>query len=252
MSYTAPTVRKYLGTFFHLGRCPRLKMEIQRMIQMEYRMRELLFMIILVLAAHNLFSEETVKDSTEYDPLSKHNSLYYSYANNLHSSNRISIGGAVPISSHYLINTDFIHVTWENEDKFNRMRRSTSLFSLLDIGSSIAISLIFPDLEKYFLTPIFLTNSTHNFYLLGNPDYTYDDQKDLFNLALFVKNSTDVYFFRKNNWLEVCPGAGVKLFVYGAAVDLGYERRHQFLEHERPKYMDGFYFNITMHIPYLE
>jgi len=215
-------------------------------------MRKILFIIILALLILSLFSEATVKDSTDYDPLSKHNSLYLSYANNLHSSNRIAFGGAIPITSHYLINTDIIHVTWENQDKYNKDKRSTSLFTLADMGATLAVATMFPDLKKYFLAPIFITNSSHNFYILGNPDYTYNDQKNLHNLALFVKNSTDVYFFRKNNWLEVCPGAGVKLFIYGYAVDIGYERRHQFLEHHRPKYIDGFYFNITNHIPYLE
>lgn len=67
-------------------------------------------------------------------------------------------------------------------------------------------------------------------------------------MAFFLKNSTNLYIFRKNKWFEVAPGAGIKLYYKNLAIDFGLERKFQMVEKRKPGYEDGFFFSLTGYI----
>jgi len=201
---------------------------------------------------YKLSAEQAISDSVNIDPLSMHNAMITRYSNDFHSINKISMGYALPFSKSIITEFDFIQFAWINKDPFNRDKRNVSVFPILDIGVFASLVYLSPDFNKFWLLPIVYTNSSHNFFLNGNPDYTFKKEKIGFNAALFVKNNTSIYVFRKNNWFEVAPGVGVKLYYRHFALDFGYERRYQFVEHRKHHIQDGFFFSITGYISHLE
>jgi hypothetical protein len=214
-------------------------------------MRILIFFILLVIILYELSAEQAISDSLDIDPLWIHNALIFKHSNDFHSTNKTSIGVAYPVSKNYLIDFDLFQFAWINKDPFNEFERNVSVFPIFDIGIFLSTVYLIPNFDNFWILPAVYTNSSHNFFLKGNPDYTFGNEKVGFNIALFAKNNTSFYVFRKNNWFEVAPGAGVKLYYRNFAIDLGYERRYQFVENERLKSKHGFFFSITGYVSHL-
>ncbi len=213
-----------------------------------------LVFIVIIIGVNTLLAQNVIPNSVKVDSLTKYNALILKYSNDFHSANRIGIGGAVPYSNFFEIESDFISVSWVNKDNANKNKKNVSVFTIIDMGLVMCTDYLLPEKirAKNFLFPVFLTNSSHNFFLRGNPDYTYYNEKVGFNIAMFVKNNTNLYLFRENKWFEVVPGFGIKLYYNYLAVDIGYERKYQIIQHEQPYSVDGFFFSITGYITQFE
>lgn len=185
-----------------------------------------------------------------HDPLSRYNAMLLKYTNNLHSDNRIGFGVNVPLSHFYIIETDFINLSWVNRDPFNHDKSNYSIFPAIDIALIYAMSAALPqdNQQNLYLLPLFFTNAYHNFYLLRNPDYEKRDQRTGFNLALFVKNSTNYFPFRTHTWLQTAPGAGIKLYYNSMALDFGVQRKWRFAKDVGRSHEDELFFGITGYI----
>ncbi len=178
-----------------------------------------------------LFGIETFSDSLDYNSLENNFSILNKYEYHFKTEYKIGIGYTFPISSHYLVEVKPIRVSWINKDKYNKDRDNYSIFFAIDFANSYIFSKIFPDIN-YFLQPFYFTNSYHNFFLNGNPDFYKVQPKSIPNLAIFLKNDTEYYVFKKNKWLEIAPGAGIKLCFYNFGAELGYEKKKiNFIEH---------------------
>lgn len=209
------------------------------------------FIMLVFISFYKLSGEQAISDSLDINPLSSHNAFLLKYNNNFHSTNRISSGTALAFSRNILTEIDILQYVWINKDPFNKNKRNVSIFPVFDLGIGSLISFLNPCSDLW-LFPVMITNSSHNLFLNGNPDYTSGKEKVGFNSAFFIKNNTSLYVFWKNNWLDVAPGVGVKLYYRRFALDFGYERRYQFVEHKKPHIEDGFFFSITGYISHLE
>ena len=212
-----------------------------------------LVLIIFCVGFSTLFAQNVNQDSLYVDSLSKYNAVIWKYNNDFHSANRIGFGISIPYTSFYEIESDFLSISFLNKDNNNNRKFNVSIYPILEFGIiSLGIITLPESIKEKLLPPFYLSNSSHNFYLRGNPDYTYNNEKVGFNIALFVKNNTNLYVFRKNNWFEVAPGFGIKLYYKYFAVDIGYERKYQIFQHERPYSEDGFFYSITGYITEFE
>ena len=183
-------------------------------------------------------------------PLSRYNAMIIKYTSNLHVDNRLGLGVDIPVSPWYIIETDFINLSWTNSDPFNKNRRSFSIFPVVDLSMIYLMSAALPrdKQETLWLLPLFFTNSSHNLFFLGNPDYQYNHEKIGFNVAAFVKNSTNLYPFRKHAWMDTAPGMGLKLYYGGGSVDLGIQRKWRFVNDTGTSHVDEIFFSVTGHI----
>lgn len=210
--------------------------------------------VVIIIGVSSLFAQNGFNNSIKVNSLTKYNAMLWKYSNDFHTANKISFGGSVPYSNHYLIDASVFSIAWLNKDHANKNKENVSIFSIIDVGLVMLTDKLLPEDKKAknFLFPVFLTNSSHNFFLRGNPDYTYNNEKVGFNIALFLKNNTNLYIFRENKWFEVAPGFGIKLYYNYFAVDIGFERKYQIVRNEKPNSVDGFFFSLTGYITQLE
>lgn len=185
-----------------------------------------------------------------HDPLSRYNAMLFKYTNNLHSDNRVGFGVNVPLSHYYIIESDFINFSWVHRDPFNKGKSNYNVFPVVDMALIYLMSATLPKdkQETIFLLPLFFTNAYHDFYLLGNPDYEKKDQRTGFNLALFIKNSTNYFPFRTHTWLETAPGAGIKFYYNSMALDFGVQRKWRFAADVGRSHDDELFFGLSGYI----
>jgi len=210
----------------------------------------LLIFLIIAFSFSNLFAEDTKQDSSSVD-LFDHFAIMLKYNNDLHSENRINIGGKLPLYKYYSIDAGFLNLTWLNKDYNNHQRRNFSLFPVIDWGLMFLISQTIPKeiLEKNEYSTMFITNASHVLHITGRID---ENNPTHLRGSLIFKNYTDLFLFQQKNWLQVSPGVGIKLISGPIEFDLGYERKFQFVEHRKIKTVDGYFFSIVLNIYDLE
>jgi hypothetical protein len=213
-----------------------------------------IFVILFAITFTALYSQNKVADSLKTDPYLKYSALFMKYSNNFHSMNRIIVGGSVAYSNHYLIDADLFSFKWLNKDENNSNRTNISIMPVIDLGILFSLGLIIPNDFKgdNLISPLYITNSTHNFFVFGNPDGSDFYNPPKANLSFFIKNNTDYYIIQSNNWFELSPGAGIKLFYSSLALDFGYERKYQMIDNGKTNIINELFFSITSYIYHLE
>ena len=75
------------------------------------------------------------------------------------------------------------------------------------------------------------------------------------NAAVMVKNNTDLFLLEKENWLQLSPGIGLRIFIggiIGVSAEAGLENRNMFFFTQN-KYANksSWFFTIGLQYPYL-
>lgn len=208
---------------------------------------KIVLLLIFSLITIPLLSQTSKSDSLK----NAHISMILKYTNDFHSNNRISTAASIAFFSNYLIEMDILAYDWLSKDCINSNRNNISIFPLIDLGLFYLTGNGKWE-NDWTILPLTLTNSSHQLYLFGNPDYSDYNKHPGFNLSLFTKNCTNIYIIQKIYWIEIAPGAGIKLYYCPFALDIGFERKYQIVEKQRAKFEDGFFFTINFYIPYLE
>jgi hypothetical protein len=107
-------------------------------------------------------------------------------------------------------------------DKYNDNKGNCSILPFM---FSLASLIWIPNSERYAIDskpfspklykniPLYLTNTMFYVPLTKEPYHVYDySPKSMLNLSIFVKNDTDWFMFRKKQWMQFTPGAGIRLY----------------------------------------
>ncbi|MDD3052254.1 MAG: hypothetical protein PHR06_14060 [Candidatus Cloacimonetes bacterium] len=178
--------------------------------------------------------------------------IEYKYYNNFHSFNRVSLSIPTYTTDYYEFTPDVSMLSWLTKDKYNRNNSNVSISGLTQLGLSGLGSIVLPSKVKPTASAIMNSISSFNyFYLYGTP---YFDKKDLpnFKVAIFIKNHYDIFVLRKEKWLGLSPGIGIKIFYKYFGVNIGYEKEIHFIGNRTPMCNNGFFFSIAGYITHLE
>ncbi|MDA3813735.1 MAG: hypothetical protein PF570_05720 [Candidatus Cloacimonetes bacterium] len=164
------------------------------------------------------------------------------------TSRLILFAPAFKLSSHYVIENSGLNLSWERKDFFNNKKTNVSIIPILDLAltfyqagfnrKSIARNPLF--------FPSFLINSSHYFLLKKGLDRSTHNLQIL--PALFIKNNTDLFILHKNNWFQLSPGIGTRLY-FGRGLmywtlDVGYQKKFKFIFDGRQEIEDSIFFSI--------
>ena len=157
--------------------------------------------------------------------------------------NRFKYTVSQHITNRYIREDSSFNISWQKNDPYNKNKTNYSIFPILDFGLHF---LVYKDSDQWelnprnLLSPYFLLNSSH-YFLINEMTYNFPT----INLALFVKNNTDLFIFKKNNWAQLSPGFGVRIFLggqYGLTVEAGLENRTIYLFDNKKIINNSFYF----------
>ncbi len=168
--------------------------------------------------------------------------IFFKYRNNFNSSNSILVSSSISITSYYRVEIDQIAINWIKDHR-NNNKTTFSVFTLLDFTLQYTLSKFIKSKYSNFF-PLAITNTNHSFRLFGNSDYLSSFNFDSIILSLFLKNNTNLYIFRKNNWFEVSPGIGFELLYKPLKFEFGYQNQYQFELGQKNIEINSLFFSI--------
>ncbi len=206
-------------------------------------MKKILVIILVssVFLTLNCLDEDTITVVNEYKPIN--GSFIIQLRQNAKDMNRFKYTISQHITNRYVREDSYCNISWQKKDSYNKNKANYSIFPILDFGLNY---LVYKDSDhwefnpKNLYSPYFLLNSSH-YFLINKMKYKFPS----INLALFVKNNTDIFVFEKNNWAQLSPGFGVRLFlggIIGLTIEAGFENRSVYLFNEKKIINNSCYF----------
>ncbi len=154
--------------------------------------------------------------------------------------NRFKATVSQHITNSYIREDSYVNFTWLKKDSYNKNKTNYSVFPILDFAMHY---LVYNNSDQWefdpgtLLSPYFLLNSSH-YILTKKMTHKFPE----LILAFFIKNNTDLFVIEKNNWAQLSPGLGVRLFLggqYGVVIESGYEFKAKYLFKEEKFHNDS-------------
>ncbi|MBN2829464.1 MAG: hypothetical protein JXR56_03975 [Candidatus Cloacimonetes bacterium] len=220
-------------------------------MKIDLQIKPLIVIVLLTLAFTMLLAQERSIETNRREDFLNSRVMLYKYQIDYHQNQRLSLGMNMPMTNNYIIDMELGSFPWVVHDKYNDNIFNFSIFSFIDATGILLFTAFLPnDLKAtYGYLPIWLTNSSHNFYLNGKPDFEFNTKsKQSLKLALFAKNNTNYYIWMRNPWFEISPGLGVKLCLSAFSLDIGFERDYR-IRRKKCKFTDGAFVSVSTYFP---
>ncbi len=192
----------------------------------------LLFLFYIIFLNLNCVIEDETVEVRDYEPIN--GSFIIQLRQNVDNMNRLKLTISQHITERYIREDSYVNISWQKKDIYNRNKTNYSIFPFFDLCLNY---LVYRKSDHWefnpdnLYSPYFLFNTSH-YLLMNKMNYN----RPSINAAIFVKNNTDLFVFEKNNWAQISPGIGIRIFVggfFGLVVEGGIENRSIYLFGEK-------------------